>query len=453
MRKRELNILKKISAILWLIIAAIFPLKSAYGEARTLEREFDAVVIEGDNLPPMLGAMPEQIRVYAVKNNTFEPIPFQIDEKNSEGQYSLEHGAMRHKDEDPKFDRNDELVFMALDAGDRAENVKPPEGAKGSIEVKISDPVDGKKAWVYIFGFKNPPEKSKKDYVNFSPKSDCVHTPYYSLCNKPETTWFDNITGKAPSGGNGEDYFDRIKLRSITKLRSLLFGLTFNVTENDFSSKILSFKDGAVRVLKRTQVYFNFVGGIKLKTDISENYHYYGYYMIPKSISSPFDLDSLATSSDLRLMSDFNEKIIGNSYINPNMEKPVLIDGRPSDEKRKIDGGKSAEWNVVFGPKGNLIERTLIDPSANVTWVQVYRDDLETPDPPEDHKGVVAGFGKYFDMTGIKKGHYWFKTVIIFPKQPFDYKQTQFYLNIEDKPLEITVKPYGYEEQKNETRN
>src|SRR5690349_4831174 len=93
-------------------------------KAKTLTRTEDWVTVTGAQLPRLKGKHKDRIRLYAQKNGALQPIAFQIDEKNAEGNYCFSEGPqdLIVKDADGGLvDDNDELVFMAKDSGDLAD--------------------------------------------------------------------------------------------------------------------------------------------------------------------------------------------------------------------------------------------------------------------------------------------------------------------------------------------
>ena len=62
-------------------------------------------------------------------------------------------------------------------------------------------------------------------------------------------------------------------------------------------------------------------------------------------------------------------------------------------------------------------------------------------EPPESETGCYGCWGRSYDMTNLKKGNYWFRSAFFFPKTGFTPDQVQYYLNIEDAPLQVKIKP------------
>ncbi len=76
----------------------------------TLTRQRDPVVVQGSSLPEFAGAPLNELFVYAYNGGIWHQIPFQLDEVEPIGNTYV-------VTEDGQLDANDELAFMALDAG------------------------------------------------------------------------------------------------------------------------------------------------------------------------------------------------------------------------------------------------------------------------------------------------------------------------------------------------
>ena len=79
----------------------------------TLTRQRDPVVVQGSSLPAFGGAPLDELFAYAYNSGTWQQIPFQFDEVEPIGNTYV-------VTEDGLLDANDELAFMALDAGQQA---------------------------------------------------------------------------------------------------------------------------------------------------------------------------------------------------------------------------------------------------------------------------------------------------------------------------------------------
>jgi len=95
---------------------------------KSMTRSDDFVVIQGAALRKSLQKPISKMSLMAAVNGELQPIPFQIDEINSDGEWVLpDHppyltGAKVRFDKDDDnglIDENDELVFMIRDSGNR----------------------------------------------------------------------------------------------------------------------------------------------------------------------------------------------------------------------------------------------------------------------------------------------------------------------------------------------
>ena len=130
-------------------------------------RDADPVVMLGSQLPGLQGLAVDRIVGFRFIGD-WQQIPIQIDERKH-----VDFGVVYHQspcgfgtmayadpttyvgaDTDPTFDADDELVFMAKDAGQEIVwYVGPPRGVTdaGVVEVEVRDPLTGEVGYVYLF--------------------------------------------------------------------------------------------------------------------------------------------------------------------------------------------------------------------------------------------------------------------------------------------------------------
>ena len=118
-------------------------------EKKTLTRVEDFVLVQGKILKKNLGRDIGQMGLLAFHEEKPVPIPFQIDERNPDGDWVLTQvppelkntGLKPERDDDNGLlDGNDELAFMARDAGDRIGKEYYPPGILAADEIMIRDP-------------------------------------------------------------------------------------------------------------------------------------------------------------------------------------------------------------------------------------------------------------------------------------------------------------------------
>ncbi|MDW7681634.1 MAG: hypothetical protein SCK70_13795, partial [bacterium] len=90
-----------------------------------INRKYEPVIIKGEVLSAFFGKEINKLYLfsYLAANHSWRMIPFQFDEVNTQVDDSIKYFVP----DDGLLDENDELVFMAADLGDKAENYSWPE--------------------------------------------------------------------------------------------------------------------------------------------------------------------------------------------------------------------------------------------------------------------------------------------------------------------------------------
>lgn len=147
-----------------------------------LASRYDAVVIRGKDLGELMGADLEAFQLFAVNAvGELAQIPFQIDERFDSGELVLIPNKLPGTG---RLTRQDELVFMARDAGFKIPNLGLLPSSSASREIEISDSGSGEKAWVYAVVSPIPSFRTPVSYVQYdaadrrvSGKSYLLHFP------------------------------------------------------------------------------------------------------------------------------------------------------------------------------------------------------------------------------------------------------------------------------------
>ncbi|NJL75723.1 MAG: fibronectin type III domain-containing protein [Saprospiraceae bacterium] len=228
----------------------------------------------------MRGETPTQIVAFRYAGNQWIQIPVQIDEmivKDIQAPYGpndcpykstepIAWNVLFYADTkthmggdtaDPKFDNDDELVFMAKDAGELAPASSCPNGVVQSTkcEIKVNDPLDNSTlGYVYVFRQSGGlSQGASKDYVthNFSYannyKQAYVHCAKKQAGVNPETTtirtdnyeiafifrWVETVLKIFAGNATGADILDRHQL-------------TINTTGCDQTEEAFSTSEGAI---------------------------------------------------------------------------------------------------------------------------------------------------------------------------------------------------------------
>lgn len=419
--------------------AAILCAPCSAAQKRTLTRVLDPIVISGAKLPAFKGADINSLRVYAAKNGKLAPIPFQVDERDADGRFVFKGG----KDSDNgRFDANDELVLMARDAGGTADRKAWPKNAAKSATVEIKDPVGGGRAWVYVFSFKaKAPARSTADYAGCTDGCTRIDAYCYEAgFSRKAPMAFDNLTIKKTCNGPGKDAMDRLKVRfhGETKLK-----ITIDRHEQDFTSKVVGVIDGPVRVIRSTENRMVLVGRLPTPSSVSEQIYYADSFVFPIIVNVPVSLDTFMNDTWLRVTSEsaYPPKT---RFYNSRNKKGVPVDGKMSEEEKKLDAG-SYNWQVVAfdAPPltGAWLNRLDFDRKKTPARIELYyMDDINVKDPPDEYPGQIGNLGYYLkDVHRLGAGHHILSTIMYaIPKyKPGDEVKV---MNVVDKPLKVTVK-------------
>ena len=259
-----------------LLFLSLFAFSYSYGQ----NRDCDPVVLKGSEVSCMRGETPTQVVAFRYAGNQWIQIPVQIDEmivKDIQAPYGpndcpykstepIAWNVLFYADTktytggdttDPKFDNDDELVFMAKDAGDLAPASSCPGGVVQSTkcEIKVNDPLDNSTlGYVYVFRQSGGlSQGAGKDYVthNFSYannyKQAYVHCAKKQTGVNPETTtirtdnyeigfifrWVETVLKIFSGNASGVDILDRHQF-------------TINTTGCDHTEETFSTSQGAI---------------------------------------------------------------------------------------------------------------------------------------------------------------------------------------------------------------
>ncbi len=278
-------------------------------------------------------------------------------------------------DSDPLFDADDELVFMARDAGPQAPaTATAPAGTAGpGLAIALEDPDGGTPGYVYLFtGTAGADPSAGEDYVDYqfsldsgdykttykradgpNPESSTVTT--YAYTAGMADRWM--TTDLTLASGTGVDILDGLKARFgfNTCGRS---NATFANAHGAFAANI----DGPVRAI-RSYIGAN-SGPLTQETVV-------------------FYADRIEVTTNLRvhaipsIMSffDWSSAAIGMEYGSSELAAPVTIDGDPDTVSAAIP-----EWEYVSGPQGvlsmhNEVTTSISGLSLDTVWV----DDSSPP--------------------------------------------------------------------------
>jgi hypothetical protein len=365
---------------------------SSIAHSSSLTRDRDPVVLEGSDLPGLEGLAPASVVAFRFEGSWVQ-IPVQIDERDTvtftqvygggypQAEIDVETytdaGTYVGADSDPTFDGDDELVFMAGDAGDAA----PPAAglpvgvvAGSGLQLRIVDSLDGGSGFVYLFrtdGSLAP--DAGADYVSYD--FELVAGSYpgdYDLGSgpNPETSTVVTPLYETEFSDRWIRYVTRVKAGSATQVDILdrhrnLFGPgvcgrsedTFSDGEGAFFANI----DGPVRAIRS---YMGANSG-----PLTQRRHI--FYRGRQDLSTFLRVHAIPGMLDLF---DYSPAASGMTYYNSNNTSGVSVDGAPDTV---TDGMPS--WEMITGAQGTLIISGVIETDIGSLSITSYYDDNTDP--------------------------------------------------------------------------
>jgi len=327
----------------------------------------------------MIGVQPSQIVAFAYNGN-WQQIPVQVDEivvkdiadaygsrndcieRSSENvEWMVEYYADTNTDVGPDnnalFDSNDELVFMAKDAGSRSNSNNCPNGviANTKCEITVRDPLNNS-IWGYVYVFQQTGslnQSAGQNYVTYNYSYANNYKNSYDVCvfsgtnNNPENSvvttseyrtefsqrWVEDVLKITAGNANGKDILDAHQI--------FINASACNRNEQVFSDgkgPIVTNKDGPVRAIRS-------VMGAKSGTFTQQTIKFTQYqaaYTI---------FYRLHTANGYNDVFDFSSDATGMTYHSDRAQQGVTINGNPDN----VNTDQPTKWELITGAQGSLV--------------------------------------------------------------------------------------------------
>ena len=409
-----------------------------------LERELDPVIIIGKELHHLLGTRIDHLALLRYRDNNFELIPFQVDERDSEGRFIMTEGEEAGTDDDEGcLDENDELVFMARDLGDREISDDWQQQYDGSVEIEVVDPLTGGKGWVYLVATPSAAERSPVDYVKFEFQNNiaCVFQKYAFSCTDYSLNYKNHASFIRENGEFNPNTLDRMKLRIKFELLEHLSGISFSFNEEQFDIDLIGYRDASVRVIVRKKHKMK-VFGITISVRNSEKIYYPYYSIDPYTVGLPFNCSRYMKRVVVKGYSDSNNRNMNRrAFFSERNVQPVTVDGVMSPAEQQLDRS-TTRWTGITAPGRTFIQIYKFDQEL-LKQAEVklyYLDDWDAEEPPEGERGQTPGLGVEIDITNLEKGTYQFANYQFSLRGEYHRGDEQACLNIFDHPLKVKVR-------------
>jgi hypothetical protein len=357
----------------FVFVGALLFLPFLQAGSMSLARVADPVIITGQELGPVLGSDIGKIRLFAFDGLKKRVIPFQIDERDSAGNWvwdrvigrpdttfakdpgqtstpmMVQQHVHRHDDEDPTgselFDDNDMLVFLARDMGD--ENVDLSKDLYGDtvLEIEVVDPVDGARGWAYLVSFAgDPPPLSWVRYLQHFPEQRRIQTPSYDF------TYSDiHVACLHDLRIKGFPVVNRINIRGKVDIQVGFLKDSIEFGEEDIHGYIEGIIEGPVRVIKRNVVHLDIAFVLRTPDTVCEHFYYPDYAKVPLCLPIRFPV----TKASVLLFAELNESTILRTLIGE-MDGSVTRYGNITDDCSPVHQ-LPVEWIAFDTAHGSVL--------------------------------------------------------------------------------------------------
>jgi hypothetical protein len=394
--------------------ALLFALASVRA-AHASPRIWQPLIAKGAQFPALLGTRIDRLEVFAAHGGKLAPIPFQVDEVLPDGSYVLPDGPAPNRAEHPGILVNeDEIVMMMGDLGERAlGNPRMPPGAQ---EIEVDDPLGGAPRYAYLAGV-DAPVRSPIRYIEYASGRDVIETDHYRISFTHEFPTDFAIQERMHSGA--PNLIDRFKVR----VRARVLGFfRFTLDEDDVHNRLLAWRAGPIRVIRRLSHSADLIFGIRSPQVMSANSFYRDYIDNPFKLHFPWVPRLLFGDIHLRIDLDFT-RLDGYRLLWSGMKGPPLAIGDGAGERKLAaeDPPPRVTW-IAFEGRGRVIVQTLA-PNNDLSLLDrrlYFRDDPRVPDPPERVRGEHPGIGYVLTgWEGLSRGTHALDSLLV--DAPADY--------------------------------
>ena len=346
---------RSVLVLAMLVVAAI----ASSSTATPLSRLHDPVVVPVARLDGIAGSESAKLRLFRLHEGRWEVIPYQFDARSPDGELTVEGPV------DFRLDGDDELVFMAKDAGERSIDGARPTGADGAIEIEVAEPRGDGRGYAYLAAFASPPGVSFEPYVTYDAASREARSAFYRVDYAADRNFFTGVSIPEGAGGNRSNLLRQSRMRGSPTFSLLLTDVTLDFTEQNSLVEIEGVRTGPVRSVRRVKLSVD-LGPLfpELPSGTSYTYHYLTSYSTPTRVKFPWIM--LQTLRDFRFENvlDFRPDAMPLTYHDAEHPDGIALATKTPFEVRTT---RDHEWWVHSGSAGTMLHAMVI-PQAWRDW-------------------------------------------------------------------------------------
>ena len=379
------------------------PLQITYGQIIATEKvqlsspcpsAQELAVLTGSSVPALLGTPVQQISLLNYSQGQLSPLSFQIDQKDLQGRYQIEEtppGGPQSRS--AALDENDELVFRIADSGNKLPGASELVRRYSLVELQVSDPNSGISGWIYASISSQHGPVSSGNIIRYLPDTDSVRSGLYHIGFSEQLPFLVDTFHWKLDGNHAwsPDISDTMKIRH----RGTFLGfIPFQRTQSDYSSRLVSVKEGPLRIIRRTSNRIRMLWKLKTPT------LYVDYVMMPDGfvmdtiIDIPFNIGLFFSNVETLTTMDWNDapELPKLTIHSPDGVTELAVDGRMSADKQAFNTANTRHFSVSSSFGDMFVSLDIPDDFPIQPWLYL-RDDIEEADSPENHAGQFGNVG------------------------------------------------------------
>jgi hypothetical protein len=356
-----------------------------------LPERVGASEVVGKNAPPLGGRRSSSFRVYAFRDGSAAPIPFQVDERDRRGHWANDDGLQPVRDDTPGvFDDNDVIVFMNRDLGAQGDPGRLPDGAAKWLEVRVGEP-SSPTGFAYVGAFDAPPPlpAEQRDYARYVAERDEVLADRYTVRFGAALPTFIALVHR--QGEDGRNVLNGVRAHGQVKILAGLF--RFERSEKDLQYTIQGWRDGPVRAIRSAKYWIRLPLGFKARGRV-ELLFYRDFVEARAQVNIRFPPRLVPADGWLTAYFDFRDFADGR-VVSPNGTLEEPIDGTMTETKRAFTR-QQVRWSALLLPSDQIfLLAARLGGSLQRLDQRLYLEDSNDP-----FRGKPS-FG--FTLTGVNR--------------------------------------------------
>jgi hypothetical protein len=393
-------------------------------------RVWEPLVLRGPELSALRNIRVDRLEVMALHDGKLAPIPFQVDAVMPDRSFAMSQGPQPTVRHQPlTVGPNDEMVMMMFDLSERVAAAQLPPDA---LEVAVKDLLGGPDRYAYIAVVNNP-RLSPARYVDYDPKEEQIETEHYRLGFAREFP--DDLRLQNHRGEQSRNLIDGFELRGSVALLGMVH---FKLSERDIESRLLAYRAGPVRVIRRLGHRIRVFLGIHSPQVSTVEFFYRDFAQAPFTMRFP--LHALFRDIQGRIAMDFID-LRGFSLLASGLDGPIQIG--PGTAERQLDqwdDAPPADWVALRGDGRLMLQAFAPSPElAPIKRRLYYRGAPAAADGSAPSGAVVAAVGiQTKGWEKLRGGSHRFDPLLI--SVPENYGATRV-INESTVPPFATVRP------------